>query len=207
MIPTDLTPPRPVRETKRSFLVLCEDDDQAAYLEWLKSEFGHPLLTIRKLPLGSTTQASVAFAARLRRSEKIKGTHFDETWCMLSLPHQREINPSLELAQRSGVQLALFVGDFSTWIRLHWSIDEAVPQTFVEETSPAGFAAALQDRVEIALHRAEQSRDITTADRLVHALIVSGQAFLTTGSESAQDAREEQSDELELRREGARLFP
>lgn len=78
--------------------------------------------------------------------------------------------------------MALFVGDFSTWIRLHWSLHEALPQIFVEETSPAGFAAALQDRVAIALHRAEQSRDITTADRLVHALIVSGQAFLTSGS-------------------------
>ena len=157
--------------------MLCEDDDQSAYLEWLKSEFGHPLLTIRKLPPGASPQDAVAHALRLRRSEKTKGTHFDETWCMLSLRGAQTVESFLELERGSGIRLAMTVGDFPNWLRLHWSTEETMPTVLVEETSPAGFAAALQDRVEIATRRAATNPGITTVDLLVKALIESSQAF------------------------------
>ena len=190
MIQTDLKPPRPSRQTKRSFLVLCENEDQSAYLEWLKTEFGHPLLTIRKLPFGTSPQDAVAHAVRLRRSEKIKGTHFDETWCMLSLKDQQTLEVSLELARSSGVHLAVTVGDFSNWLRLHWSTDEPTPPILVGETSPAGFAAALHDRIEVAMRRAGANREITTVDLLVKALVESSKAFERRELDSPQRARD-----------------
>ena len=177
MIQTDLKPPRPSRQTKRSFLVLCENEDQSAYLEWLKSEFGHPLLTIRKLPPEISPQDAVAHALRLRRSEKVKGTHFDETWCMLSVQNSEHLESSLELEKGSGMRLALTVGGFLNWLRLHWSEDESMPTVLIEESSPAGFAAALQDRVEIAMRRAAAARGTTTVDLLVLALMESSFAF------------------------------
>lgn len=182
VITTDLTPPRPNRQTKRSFLILCEDDDQAAYLEWLKSAFVHPLLTIRQLPERLLPGEAAAHAATLHKAEKSKGTHFDEVWCLLTVPTKQSLIDALELQKSSKILLAATVGTFTAWLELHWEDGATLPATLIEETSPAGFAAALQDRVEVALRRAAADPSITTVDRLVRALDASGRTFSQRGA-------------------------
>jgi hypothetical protein len=156
---------------------LCENDDQAAYLEWLKSEFDHPLLTIRKFSDLPSPSEAFTQAVNLRRSEKTKGTHFDEVWCVLTLPTVDDVVEALSMPRPTGVHLAVTAGDFAIWLRLHWEETEQLPLVLIEETSPSGFAAALAGRVGIALRRASQRSGVTTVDELVRALDASGKAF------------------------------
>jgi hypothetical protein len=149
---------------------MCEDDDQAAYLEWLRSEFDHPLLVIRKLPGRMSAQDAATAARRVRRSEREKGTHFDEVWCLISVSTTKDLTDAINPKRARDVRIAGVVGAFPDWLKLHWEESESLPHILVHEASSAGFAAALQDRIDIALRRAAAARDRTTIDLLIQAL-------------------------------------
>jgi hypothetical protein len=170
VITTDLTPPRPSRDVKRSFLVVCEDEIQRAYLEWLKSYFGHPLLTTRLFPERLSLEETMAHAASVRKSEKTKGTHFDEVWCLITVESTAVLDISRFVPRPVGIHIAAQVGSFVDWIKLHWEQTDKLPQVLVQEASPSGFAAALDARIGTAMRRASAMPSVTSIHELVLAL-------------------------------------
>lgn len=96
---------------------------------------------------------------------------------MITVPTHDLLAGVLELQKPGGVRMAATVGTFTRWLELHWDKDEELPQVLVDETSSAGFAAVLQERVDTALRRASEEPKITTVDQLVLALDASSRTF------------------------------
>jgi hypothetical protein len=163
---------------KRGYLVLCEDRVQRAYLEWLKVEFDHPLLSIRLLPIGLDIAEALAYARKMWSTEKKRGTHFDEAWCLWTPADHVAFADALRLADAGRVKLAATIGQFAAWLEMHWRPDESLPTPLIAESSAEGFGAALAGRLNIASRRAEEEElQTTTMHHLVLELSRSADEF------------------------------
>lgn len=180
MINTDLTPPRPEFDPKRSLIVFTEDSEQKTYVEWLRNAYDHPLLNIRPLPSGATVAEAMAHAAATRRAEGEMGTHFDESWCMLSLADSPSLDSAIDIAARHDVRLAGTVGGIANWIRLHWEQGEPVPSPLIGEVSVEAFEDILASRRATAVRRAIGTPGITTVHELLQSLQRSADGFSGT---------------------------
>jgi hypothetical protein len=169
----DLRPARPTRRPKRTFLVYVENQTQRAYLEWLKAELDHPLLTVRHVDLHARPEDWLRSANRARSAERRKGTYFDEVWCLIDVPDADRLAQLLEVAGKLRVRLAASAPDFNHWLELHFEPDsggDLNAKTFRGESSSAVFASAMPGRLDGAVERSRLSAEACTVHWLVEAL-------------------------------------
>lgn len=158
-------------------MVFTEDSEQKTYVEWLRNAYDHPLLSVRTLPSGVTLDEAMAHTAATRHAESEMGTHFDESWCMLSLLDSSSLAEAAVLAASHDVRLAGTVGGIANWMRLHWESDELVPSPLIGEVSVDAFEDILASRTSIAIKRAGQDAGLTTVHELLNSLQRSADGF------------------------------
>jgi hypothetical protein len=178
VISTDLTPPRPELQMKRSFLVFAEEPAQHTYLEWLRQAYDHSLLSGADYPQGLDFEKALARIANARNAERRKGTHFDEVWCMASFPSPAALSEAIDAAEHKKVRLAGTVGSFSTWFRLHWEVEDPVPSPLIGELSVEGFETILTPRIQTAVRRSAELPAASTVHLLLAALQSSADGFV-----------------------------
>lgn len=169
----DLSPARPTRKPKRTFLVFMQNQTQRAYLEWLKGELDHPLLTVRVVDPNATPEDWIRSARRARTAERRKGTYFDEVWCLIDVPDASRLKEFLGLAANLKIRLAASVPDFSHWLELHFEPSSDSRQNvdiLVAESSAAAFASVMPALLDGAVQRSKASEEGCTVHELVESL-------------------------------------
>ncbi len=117
------------RSPKRTFLVFCEGRrTEPEYLEALKREPAVRDIAAVDIQIDWSTTGSVpmtlvrAAAAARRRSEE-EEDEIDEVWCIFDVEwpiNHPQLNEAIDMANRSGVNLAISNPCFELWLALHF---------------------------------------------------------------------------------------
>ncbi len=119
-----------VRTPKRTFLVFCEGErTEPEYLEALKRERAvHDAaavdVRIDWATTGSAPITLVTAAANARAMADAEESEIDEVWCIFDVEwptNHPKLVDAIDLAQRSGVKLAISNPCFELWLALHFT--------------------------------------------------------------------------------------
>lgn len=116
------------REPKHRILVVCEGKvTEPRYFQALQFEFKNRLvhveideaagvpLSVVKRAIGLADQAQAA--AKQKHDDDLK---FDDVWCVVDVDDHPHLTEALDLANRSGVKLAVSNPCFELWALLHF---------------------------------------------------------------------------------------
>lgn len=117
---------RGIRDLKRRFLIVCEDDKSAPnYFEALKKHYNLSATSVQVVGGGGSTQPIqvVTTAVELKKNaqDTRNGTMpFDQVWCVIDGDYGSNIANARTRANANKVQLAISTKCFEYWLLLHF---------------------------------------------------------------------------------------
>ena len=107
------------RLTKRAYLVVHSRGAEEEYLHWLKRVMLHSQITLLPVDDGMPAREVVALAAKQKKAARLKGSSYDEVWCVLR--PAADLKGAEDDARRSGVQVVVNAPSFDLWLLLHFA--------------------------------------------------------------------------------------